>query len=49
MGSRGLIGSVKVVGKSIVVYRRVRVFIRGLNRSVVVCKEVGIQGLRIGI
>ena len=38
---RGLIGFIKAVSRSIVVYRRVRVSIRGLNRSVVVCKGVG--------
>jgi len=41
VGGRGLIGSVKAVGGSIVVYRRVRVSVRGFNRSVVVCRGVG--------
>ena len=35
-------GSVKAVSGSIVVYRRVRISIRGLNRSVIVC---GVGGL----
>jgi len=38
--------SVKAVNGSVVVYRRVRVSVRGLNRSVVVCRGVG--GLRKG-
>ena len=43
-GGRGLIGSIKAVGGSIVVYKRVRVSIRGLNRSIVVYR--GVRGLR---
>ena len=39
--------SVKVVSRSIVVYRRVRMSVRGLNRSVVVYRIVG--GLRNGL
>ena len=46
MGGRGLIGSVKAVSGSVVVCRRVRVSVRGLNRSVVVYRGVG--GLRKG-
>ena len=34
-------GSVKAVSGSVVVCRRVRVSIRGLNRSIVVCGGVG--------
>jgi len=46
VGGRGLIGSVKAVSGSVVVCRRVRVSVRGLNRSVVVYRGVG--GLRKG-
>jgi hypothetical protein len=46
VGGRGLIGSVKAVSRSVVVRRRVRVSVRGLGRSVVVCRGVG--GLRNG-
>ena len=38
--------SVKAVSRSIVVCRRVRVSVRGLNRSVVVRR--GVRGLRNG-
>jgi len=41
VGGRGLIGSVKAVSGSMVVCRRVRVSVRGLNRSVVVRRGIG--------
>jgi len=46
VGSKGLIGSVKAVNGSVVVRRRVRVSVRGLDRSIVVRRGVG--GLRKG-
>jgi hypothetical protein len=46
VGDRGLVGSIKAVGGSVVVCRRVKVSIRGLNRSVVV--HGGVGGLHNG-
>ena len=52
MGGKGLVGSVKAVGGSVMVCKRVRGLYKGFKRKSKVLKEgivrIGVQGLRIG-